>query len=451
MPPTGTLRRQPQETGLNPQGQKALSDMLQGPTIAAARKGLQDRLTNAQQRLTEVAGDLNDTAAERNSAFRKKSERIESNGEPGDDDQRSHHEGFQRQVDTLTKELDQSVRNLIDIRTWHDGVPDALEHVITRSNAASYQLTPSRQHQRGQNGDDMQVEDNVDDEQPLVRPDPSQTPSLLLREVLSQKEKAWNAKSLTQRYSRNNDYVGFYKTVFDAKNPGENPPPLPHADFWFADEEGRAEEAIRAEIGSGEENQDSELEIASERVRIKCPITFQPFRNPWKSTKCPHSFEKDAIFQMFHESTRYLPWTPAQERELNQIRDRRARARREKEIGTPQVQCPECNVMLLQGDIEPNPVLLRKVKRILEKQRKEKLAAENEESSDDDGPRGTQQRPMGLGSSPPQRTSAGRMKNDKRMASVVPSTQTSSENRVAATRLGTTIELEDMDEGMTDD
>lgn len=198
----------------------------------------------------------------------------------------------------------------------------------------------------------------------------------------------------------------------------------------------------------GEDEPDSDLEIASEHVRIKCPITFRPFENPWKSTKCPHSFEKDAIFQMFQESTRYLPWTPAQGRELKQIKDRNARIRREKEIGTPQVQCPECNVMLLRDDLEPNPLLLRRVKRHLENQRKEKLAAENDDSSDDDAQRGTQRRPVGLSSSP-QYSKAGSVKNKSRMPAAVPETQTVSDIENSSPSVEPTAEL-DVDEVMMD-
>ena len=47
---------------------------------------------------------------------------------------------------------------------------------------------------------------------------------------------------------------------------------------------------------------DDELAVASERISIKCPITLLPMKDPVTSTKCPHSFEREAILSMINAS-----------------------------------------------------------------------------------------------------------------------------------------------------
>ena len=51
-----------------------------------------------------------------------------------------------------------------------------------------------------------------------------------------------------------------------------------------------------------DEDEDDEVAIAREKTSLKCPITLLPFRMPVTSRKCPHSFEKEAIFGMINHS-----------------------------------------------------------------------------------------------------------------------------------------------------
>ena len=159
----------------------------------------------------------------------------------------------------------------------------------------------------------------------------------------------------------------------------------------------RSRQATFAEIPGppGKDEEDSDVEIASERISLKCPITLLPFKDPLSSTKCPHSFEKDAILDMLRLSSDYLPFTASQELELTQIRDRRALERKKKEMGTPIVECPVCSCTLVAADLKPDPVLLRKVKRVeAATKRQQNPASDSEE--EDEAPRGTQSTAFGL-------------------------------------------------------
>lgn len=57
-----------------------------------------------------------------------------------------------------------------------------------------------------------------------------------------------------------------------------------------------------AVVGSQPAAANDELTVASERISIKCPITLLPMKDPVTSTKCPHSFEKEAILSMINVS-----------------------------------------------------------------------------------------------------------------------------------------------------
>ena len=107
-------------------------------------------------------------------------------------------------------------------------------------------------------------------------------------------------------YAQNNDYVGFKKLVYDAQFPGDDAPPMPHSSTWFSDQPSNNPDSHTGRAGAGSGTQpadsDDELTVASERVSTKCPITLLPMKDPVTSTKCPHSFEREAILSMINAS-----------------------------------------------------------------------------------------------------------------------------------------------------
>ena len=107
-------------------------------------------------------------------------------------------------------------------------------------------------------------------------------------------------------YAQNNDYVGFKKLVHDAQFPGDDAPPMPHSSTWFSDQpsDNSNSHTSRTVVSPGTQpaGGDDELTVASERISTKCPITLLPMKDPVTSTKCPHSFEREAILSMINAS-----------------------------------------------------------------------------------------------------------------------------------------------------
>lgn len=96
-----------------------------------------------------------------------------------------------------------------------------------------------------------------------------------------------------------------------------------------------------------------DIAIERERVSLRCPLTLLQFRDPVTSTKCPHTFEREAITDMISRSTLFLP-NP-------QGRGRRLRA----------AKCPVCSNLLATEDLRADPVILRKIRRAEELQARE--------------------------------------------------------------------------------
>lgn len=218
-------------------------------------------------------------------------------------------------------------------------------------------------------------------------------------------------------------------TWFPASSPD---PTLPHTHTRSA-----AAGANNDPIDDNNDDDDDEddLAVASERISIKCPLTLLPMKDPVTSLKCPHSFEKEAILSMLGASG---VWVGGSGRRGD---------------GQRGMKCPVCEVvrsphltfpslplslplstiflqinltpnhqLLTAPDLAPNPVLVRKIKRLLAAQQ----TAQIEDFSDDDnGPKnpsslfggGSSRRPEEIGSSPGA-TRTPRLKNER--SSVVP-------------------------------
>jgi SUMO ligase MMS21 Smc5/6 complex component len=473
MPSVSAIRSQPPVAPLNPAAQQALTDLLQAQ---ASRKRLAACLTDAAKKLTEVAGQLNDRGTDQRLRHAKLQARLEANGEEMNEEDRVEHEDFQAKVKDLTQKMDHGIRGIIDGQTWLDNVPVTLKSVATKTGAlaeATQQQTQGptpivTQRTRPEPGEGMDADDAENTDPPIANPPhSSDAPTALLRSAFAEQSSNWQSKSLKERYANSNEYTGFYRTVYDAKNPGENAPPIPHASLWFAEEEdpdSLLQSRSQAKQGrQADDDEDSDVEIALERVSLKCPITLLPFRDPLTSMKCPHSFEKDAILDMLRLSSDYLPFTANQEMELSQIRERRALERKKNEIGIPTVKCPVCSCTLVAADLKPDPVLLRKVKRVEAAMKRQRNPASDteEEDDDDEAPRGSQRKPVGLGSSPARRASgkAEMIKKERaRSKSRIPQTQLPSGTPTTITAGGATVvdlgeddeEDEDEDEEMDD-
>ena len=384
------------------------------------------------------------------------------------------YEKFQKRADELTKQMDLSIRGVIDDLNWLAGYPNTLQALVEKVERSSEEQRkafdkknepPPIKKAKLRRIPDEEEDDDEDkeegpaadegegEEQPVQRPlvrefvplDPSETPHLQLASAIAQQSRQWNSQSLTDRYARDNNYKGWKGALWDAQNPGENPPPMPHETLWFAPEEGRSQtlslsstqqtrqrgtkrttptDTSFTEPGSEEE---SDLEIASATTNIRCPITLLPYTHPLTSKTCPHSYERAAILEML--STSPAPLSATQLSELSKIRDVRARARQETVLLAAQprqVRCPDagCSATIHgEEDLFEDQLLKRRVARILAREAAKNAPATSDIDEDEDGEdvvRGTQcNKPVGVTSSPvaPLSMKAKRVKNERALRS----------------------------------
>ena len=377
MPARETFAYEGQQAPLNVKGCSALADLRKDHSSLNI---LNNKLKRAREMLLESAGELNEKSFQIRSDAKQRSQ---SNDADLEDDQTMHHADFERKVTELTKKMDMGIRGVIEHQTWAEGIPTTMDNVAKKARESA-ETTRTRAEAQAAESDETMENNQEEADQVNVQPDQTQTPSALLQQSLEKHATDRSAQTLTQRYAHHNDYVEFYGYVHAAKHDPDNVPAMVHADFWFAEEEGRETQRLAQEALERDDDADSDLEVRSERISIRCPITYMDFVDPWTARTCKHSFEKEAILSLV------------------------------KQAGRAGAKCPVCDVPLVEADLQPNVVLQRKVKRIVEKRRKEQEAMREDGSSDDDGlPRGTQQRPARLGSgSPPARRISRKVKEE---------------------------------------
>lgn len=382
MPALPLVPRQPPVAPLNADAQQALIELQRQQKHT---KRLVHRLTQAADQLAAVADQLNERGYNYDIEYRRKRRRAEANSEEEDPQERAQYDDFQNKVQDFTRRLDHGVRTVVDDQVWVDSLPETLEKIGRKAMAVAE--ASQRQTQ--------QIDGEDEDQSTTTYPPPpsvDDVPSALLKAAREDLAATWSSKTLTERYSQNNSYVGFYRTVHDAKNPGEDVPPIPHHSLWFAHEENvhpsyvppgtqtqrprprhpSNEAAAAASANSEDPANSSDVEIAREKISIKCPITYLPFTDPLTSIKCPHSFDRRAIMDMLRRTPINFPLTDAQTGEISRMPDQRTRVRRTKELQEPAIQCPVCTILLTKDDFRPDPVLLRKVQRIQAREAKER-------------------------------------------------------------------------------
>ncbi|KAI1625392.1 hypothetical protein EDD37DRAFT_385543 [Exophiala viscosa] len=397
--PSIAFESQPLKAPLNDTALRLLGELTTDKTRTTKLAKL---LKDAAQHLTETVGDVRETAHDRTERYERERRRRKDNDDENDVAEQAHEE-FQKEVETLTNKMDTSIRAIVDDQIWLEDLPNVLKTAFDKAARASQraeqsggtQMSQSTRHTVSDDEDENQDEEDEEDEEPTngrtrstqTAPASSNTPHALLSSALQKQQKTWSTRTPTEKYAHNNTYTGFKRNWFEGDHPGDEKPPMPAPGLWFAAEEGREvisssqrhRHGTSAEADNDDNTSGSEVEIASERTRLKCPITFLSFKDPVSSDKCGHSYERFAILDMLKAS-----------------QDR-----------PKQVRCPECNVPMTEDDLQPNPSLKRRVQRLLAHAAKKRArggeAATSEVDGDEDDEvrdAGTHRRPVGLGSSP---------------------------------------------------
>ncbi|KIW14859.1 hypothetical protein PV08_07644 [Exophiala spinifera] len=420
---TSTIQPQPLTAPLNEDAIASLQALAKDRTLTTK---LAKYLKDASDHLAQTVDQLNEIGYDRRIRHDRHRKRRNGN-DGGHDDADREFEEFQSKVDTLTNKMDMSIRAIVDNQIWLEDLPNAIKEAAGRAELSStqtqqsYNPTPLSTRRTVPDDDDEEEDDDDDEDHPprtrnrnstaQSAPHAADVPHVLLSAALQKQQREWSSKTPTEKYAHHNFYAGFKRMLYDALHPGEEQPPMPDPGLWFAAEEGRDILLSQRVRRGGDDSEESDVEIARETTRIKCPITLLPFQDPVTSEKCKHSYEKEAIFGMLRTSREYALLGADQLRELSQIPNRVERSRREREMQIRTVKCPECNVPLTEDDLQPNLALKRRVQRhlaLLAKKNRDETATSDVDDDDEDGDgpgvrgarQGTLRRPVGLGSSP---------------------------------------------------
>lgn len=359
---------------LTPSAQRALANLAHAHSL----RKLDNHLSEAQAAVSTAAADINDRVHEAEINIKKRKAREEREGVEGagDEDAEKSLDELREKVERMTQRMEESMRRLIDGQYGVQSIKESMGATaeFARVNASTQASTQGRSQRRRPNADDGDEEDgDYEDYEPTDPAAGTQAQRSLIdkfKKDIDNAKTRYQSHSLAARYSENNDYVSFKRVVHDAQHRDDGVE-LPHKSEWFPEGERPAPGVTtrRARADADDAESDDDIAVSKASVSTKCPLTLQEFKEPLTSTKCPHSFEKDAILGM-----------------IQQARPVQGQAKA--------VQCPVsgCSKMLTKADLQMDKVLVRKIRRLQEAAR-----LEEEEESEDEGVPGSQRRAAVIG------------------------------------------------------
>ena len=392
---------EPLSNPLSEAAQRTLHELPQTHPLTSLRQHQNQAITS----LINVLGDINELRSARRIVREKARERGLEDAEVAAE-RDGEVEKFGEDVDALNEATEAGMRKLVDCKSHLEATETVLRDLDANIVAGNGAIAPTqstlgasqaRRRMPGQFEDDGDAdgEGNEDQEFASTQSTPSSTPSgpppsKMLKRKLATAQQEYSLLSLSEKYASHNDYIEFKKVLHDAQHPGDDAPPLPHASTWFNDpaapnNQSRANtkgkgknkqgRAAPAALGAQEESSDEDVQIAAERRSTRCPLTLLPMRDPISSTKCPHSFERSAIFEMLGNSDVYVP----ADTNNSQTQSQSQRGGHEKAL-----DCPECRTQLRAGDLRPDAALLRRIQRIERQAREREQHDDGGDSNDDD-------------------------------------------------------------------
>ncbi|KXS99293.1 hypothetical protein AC579_3922 [Pseudocercospora musae] len=370
---TAVPEYQPPAFPLNPAAQRALSSLLQKHST----KRFEEHIASAQTELSTVVGDIYDALNPKREATTKRRQRFDHGREDDEDELKTQEAQLQRlqeKAKQMHERMEEQMRKLVDAKAGVESMREAVGAAErdARENAstqASMQQGRALRSLRADRDEDDEHDDE-DEEMPDFTPtdpaggtQPPTAPKHAFKKHLEYTQLRWQGQCLTDRYSSNKEYADFKRLLHDALYPDDDVELAP-PDRWF-DEGGRPAPGTTTRT-QNEDDSDDDIAVERTTISTRCPLTLLQFETPWTSKKCPHTFEKDAIVNMINAST----LTNAQRQNY--------------------VQCPYggCQQQLTKYDVDRDPVMTRKIKRIQAARR----AAEEEEDGDEDEPDGPQRR-----------------------------------------------------------
>ncbi|KAJ5899506.1 hypothetical protein N7495_004250 [Penicillium taxi] len=377
---------EPPSVSLRAEAQRHLAQLLESQELQVVKTQLQHATEKLGISVGKVTEKLTDARVQHE---RDKNKRLADGEEWNDQAADEQLAETEKRLGALTGRIDEEIRYIIDGETRLEELENSINVIVAEEADAQASMhspverrTRSSRQQQQHDDDEDEVDPNRETtpEREARERNTENPPSGRLDKMLEQHNKEWNQLSLTERYSKNNSYINFYRHVHNAKFPGDEKPPLPHSSTWFAHlEDTSAGSQVQSRTSAGQNRSkrsrrepspadSDDIAIATERISLKCPLTLLQFREPVTSTKCLHSFEREAIHEMISTSSTSIPTPGTNGRGGQRIRV---------------VKCPVCSVPLSVGDLRPDPVLLQQVRRAEELQARRAEEEQSEEESED--------------------------------------------------------------------
>lgn len=319
---TATLPEyQPPSCPLNNAGRRALGELSHNRGTQPYEKQLKD----ATRQLGLCVGDLHERLGAQQDRLRSLRERRREKGTDRTAEEErleAHLAELEKDVDELTNESEESLRDVIDHQAELQDQTDILGDLYTDAATASTANVPStgnpRRRDRDQagTGDSLTAVGKREGEGEEETPVPVPSTRDIYLAARAQKQAEYEALTPHQRYALNNNYAAFKKIWHDAAA-GENGPPLADASRWFRADgrpvmsrpgassahrgttDAAADDADAADDDDDDDEND-DIAVAREVISLNCPLTLRQMEEPYTHAKCKHTFEKSAIME-------YLP------------------------------------------------------------------------------------------------------------------------------------------------
>ncbi|KAG9231776.1 zinc-finger of the MIZ type in Nse subunit-domain-containing protein [Amylocarpus encephaloides] len=364
--------------------------------------------------LTNSSYHINERASQRKTTVNKVAERRKRDGtEIGEDEVQSRqvYKALGKKVDVMTAEAEIALRELID---YQDELAMVNKHMANVTTAIAEAPVPrprpavqtrrsrnrhqTQQSRFGEESHEEEQEEKEHEEEDPAEDVPILAPSDLFEKMREEYEVEYRSKTKRARYETN-DYRNFKRMVHDARNPGEDAPPVPHASTWFAEEDAPGSRScINTTDNANGDDSDEDVVIAGASKNLKCVFTLMYFKEPWTSNKCNHTFEKQAF-------ANYLGSEGFQQR---------SRGGRGPATGPKKVKCPQvgCDAVLEESDFFLDQVIMNQIKRAI---RDEAQGDDFEDDDEDDDAviPGTQSRPQQLESGDEDEDVVARVKRER--------------------------------------
>ncbi|GAO14989.1 uncharacterized protein UV8b_00500 [Ustilaginoidea virens] len=291
---------------LNDHARRALGDLLDNRGTAS----YEDHLKASVRHLGLGVGDLHERLATQQDRLRNlRRRRLEKDADKTADEERleTHLAQLQDDVDELTRDSEQALRDVIDhqVEVQHHAavLGDLFASASTAAPAGRPRARESRRQRVGEKQEDdppnppgtMDWGASQDDAH-----EPAPSIVAAFQDAVAKKQAEYEAQTHHQRYALHNDYIGFKKIWHDAAAGGDGTP-LPDASQWFRSD-GRpvmsrpGAKNRRSTMGDDDDDDDDDdVAVAREFLSLNCPLTLRQMEEPYSNMKCKHTFEKSAI------------------------------------------------------------------------------------------------------------------------------------------------------------